>query len=169
MRIFIALLVLMFAAGACGAATPTGAPVAATDSTPSSTPPPGATAPPATARPSAVGAIEMTFEPASQPPAGAIELVLTVGPTTPIFVPDEITAPAGAVVLFLTNPGLLGEFHDFQFGTERGITRAETRPIRPGESLVATFEDLSPGNYVFWCKIANHDRLGMVGTLTVEP
>lgn len=121
---------------------------------------------PATQRPTSAPAIEMTFEPATEAPAAAIAIEMTIV-NTPVFRPDEITAPAGTVQLFLTNLAPLQELHNFQFGSTLRQTQAETRAILPQESVVVTLPDLAPGTYAYWCNIARHDSLGMVGTLTV--
>ena len=155
---------------ACAGTPRGGTSAAGTPPPPTSLPTVAATvhADPATARPTSAPAIEMTFEPAGAPPDQAIAIDMTIV-YTPVFQPDEITAPAGKVQLFMTNLAPLQELHDFQFGSTLGQTQAETRPIRPKESVLITLPNLAPGTYAYWCKIANHDRLGMVGTLTVTP
>lgn len=112
--------------------------------------------------------LAMTVAPATDPPAGAIVIKLTID-TTPVFQPDSIMAREGIITLFLHNPGVYAELHDFQIGTELGKTQAETGPILPHESVVATLTNLAPGTYTFWCELTNHDALGMIGTLVVEP
>jgi plastocyanin len=166
-RVAVGLATSVFIGG-CGGVPPTPAP---TTSQVTPAPPAVATA---TLRPSVaptekpVPTIQATIERAAEPPPGAIEIVMTVV-NKPEFQPDEITAPAGTITLFLDNPGVLEEIHDFQIGPELLRAQAKTQAIFPRQRFVLTLTDVPAGTYTFWCSITRHYSFGMVGTLTVTP
>lgn len=132
--------------------------VAATVATP--------TDPPATATPEII-AIDSTFEVAESPPKGAIEIVMSLAPG-PVFAPAEVSAPAGTIKLFLTNPDARFDArHNFKIGGSLLATSAATPDILPGKAGVLTLEDVEAGEYVFWCSVQAHYLAGMQGVLTV--
>jgi plastocyanin len=126
------------------------------------------TDPPATATPEII-AISSTFELAESAPDGAIEIVMSLAPG-PVFAPTEISAPAGDVTLFLTNPDARYDGrHNFRIGGTLLATSATTPDILPGKAGVLTLEDLESGEYIFWCSVQAHYQAGMQGVLTVTP
>lgn len=124
------------------------------------------TDPPATATPEII-AIDSTFEVAESAPDGAIEIVMSLAPG-PVFVPSEVSAPAGTITLFLTNPDeRFDGRHNFKIGGTLLATSAATPDILPGKAGVLTLEDVEAGEYVFWCSVQGHYLAGMQGVLTV--
>jgi plastocyanin len=121
-----------------------------------------------------VATLAATAEPASEAPAGAIELLMTFGPK---FVPSEATAKAGTVMFFLHNDpgdGFLVE-HDFVLGrTLDSPPLAASPKVLAYRSITFTIEGVTPGTYTYWCSVRggdgkSHSSLGMVGSLTVTP
>jgi uncharacterized cupredoxin-like copper-binding protein len=124
------------------------------------------TDPPATATPQII-AMNSTFEVADAAPDGAIEIVMSLAPG-PVFAPTEVTAPAGTITLFLTNPDARYDGrHNFKIGGTLLATSAATPDILPGKAGVLTLEDVEPGEYIFWCSVQAHYQAGMQGVLTV--
>jgi plastocyanin len=169
-------LILGSVLGACagGPATPgpatsgpaTNGPTA--PAAPTAAPTVAPTDPPATATPEII-AIESTFELAESAPDGAIEIEMSLAPG-PVFVPAEITAPAGTITLFLTNPDARYDGrHNFKIGGTLLATSAATPDILPGKAGVLTLEDVEPGEYIFWCSVQAHYLAGMQGVLNVDP
>lgn len=129
--------------------------------------------------PTPAATLASTVERASQAPAGAVPIKMTVDSSTarPHFEPDRITAKAGTVVFFLENiTGTLGPSdHNMLIGPAIGQELARTPTIRANETATFAVKDLTPGSYVFWCSVKDaHDPIdhaseGMVGTLTITP
>ena len=79
--------------------------------------------------------------------------------------PQRIRAPADQPLrIALTNRGRLG--HTFRLLRD-GRLYAKVRTVAPGESAVLT-RTLERGAYRMYCAIANHDELGLSGTLVVR-
>jgi plastocyanin len=76
------------------------------------------------------------------------------------FVPAELSAPAGDVVVTLVNTGVIE--HDFTIDELGAHIHANA-----GETSTGTFT-ASPGTYEVYCSVAGHRESGMVGTLTVD-
>ena len=115
-------------------------------------------------------AVQMTAEPADEPPAGAI--VIAAGPGSK-FTPAEIQTAATEPLTFFIDmsPAGTNYFHNFNIGPELppAPALASTSAIfEPGESVTVTVNGLAPGTYQFWCSINEHYKYGMHGTLTVE-
>lgn len=53
-------------------------------------------------------------------------------------------------------------------GCTFGPVIAKSQAVRTG-SVPFTVEGLAAGTYAYWCTIADHAQLGMIGTLTVMP
>ncbi len=162
----------VLAACAGGPATPGPATGAPATSGPTAAAPTAAatveapTDPPATATPEII-AIDSTFEVADSAPEGAIEIVMSLAPG-PVFVPAEVSAPAGTITVFLTNPDeRFDARHNFKIGGTLLATSAATPDILPGKAGVLTLEDVEAGEYVFWCSVQGHYLAGMQGVLTV--
>lgn len=135
----------------------------------SSTPASASDAPSPSSAPSAA-TVQMTTEPADEPPAGAI--VLSAGPGSR-FTPDEIEITAGETLTFFIDMSAAGAnyFHNFNIGPDLPPAPAmatTTAIFEPGESVVVTVNGLAPGTYQFWCSINEHYKYGMHGTLIVE-
>jgi plastocyanin len=93
-------------------------------------------------------------------PEGAIEVR---GTDTLAFEPDELSAPAGEVVLALVNDGSIPHtlvVEDFESDLKLSI--AGSGDVDSGSIT------LEAGEYVFYCDVAGHRGAGMEGTLTVE-
>jgi plastocyanin len=123
---------------------------------------------------SAAPTLAFTVEEADEPPAGAIEILLTFGPK---FEPEEVSASAGTIVFFLQNDQGDGPpaTHNFWLGTSVDEPPLATSPVlSSGQAVVFTVEAVEPGTYTYWCTVPSpdgspHSASGMVGTLTVTP
>ncbi|HEX5579032.1 MAG TPA: cupredoxin domain-containing protein [Candidatus Limnocylindria bacterium] len=159
------LLALAIVASACGAGEPTSMTTSPTAEESAETT--------ASAAPTLAARFE-EVEPFADPPEGAVEILMTFGPT---FVPEEATATAGTVTFFLKNDKGDGPpaAHNFLLGTAVDAPPLASSPLMgSGEAGVLTIEDLGPGTYAYWCTIPSpdgqpHSHYGMVGTLTVTP
>ena len=78
--------------------------------------------------------------------------------------PQSLRVPAGdRLTVNATNRGRLG--HTFRIrGASRNVLAITT--IEPGETKSREFR-LAPGTYRMYCVLANHEELGMYGTLKV--
>jgi plastocyanin len=77
--------------------------------------------------------------------------------------PQSIRVPKGELTVSATNRGRLG--HTFRIrGATRNVLAITT--IEPGETKSRSFR-LGPGTYRMYCVLANHEELGMYGTLKV--
>jgi len=78
--------------------------------------------------------------------------------------PQEIRVPKGRrMTVTVVNQGRLG--HTFRIrSVNHNVLRITT--IKPGERASRSFQ-LAAGNYTMFCAVANHEELGMSGTLTV--
>ena len=85
--------------------------------------------------------------------------------------PQDLSVPSGRVELVARNAGRLThnlrvEVPSKDFG-EQGRTIGGTPTAQPGKTVRATVT-LKPGTYRLRCSLANHDDLGMYGTLLVR-
>jgi manganese oxidase len=78
------------------------------------------------------------------------------------IIPDRSSVPAGPVKLQLRNIG--DSSHSIAID---GI--GASAKIRPGKSGVLDLGTLEAGTYTWYCPVAGHRDVGMVGTLTVTP
>jgi plastocyanin len=123
---------------------------------------------------SAAPTLSTSFVEDRRAPAGAIEVLLTFGPT---FEPEEATARPGTVVFFLKNDKGDGPpaLHNFLLGTSVDAPALATSPtLASGFAGTFTVEGLEPGTYTYWCTVLGpdgrtHSQMGMTGTLTVTP
>ncbi len=78
--------------------------------------------------------------------------------------PQEIRVPKGRQLsITAVNKGRLG--HTLRIASiNRNVLRIDT--LKPGEQKTRSFR-LAAGNYRMYCVLANHEELGMRGTLTV--
>lgn len=85
--------------------------------------------------------------------------------------PQRVSVRPGRIKLIVHNRGEL--FHNLRVETvpdelqERGELLGGTRSAQAGERVTAKLE-LKPGTYRILCTVANHESLGMYGTLVVE-
>lgn len=79
------------------------------------------------------------------------------------FTLDEDSFAAGTYEIRLVNAG--GSTHDLVVERD-GEDVAAADAIDPGQETTLTV-DLEPGEYVFYCSIANHRSMGMEVTVTV--
>jgi plastocyanin len=85
--------------------------------------------------------------------------------------PQDVSVPSGRVELVARNIGRLT--HNLQIevppkdSDAQTETLGETPTAQPGTTVDATV-DLKPGTYLMRCSLANHDDLGMTGTLVVR-
>ena len=79
--------------------------------------------------------------------------------------PQQLRVPAGKRLTFVVrNQGRLG--HTFRIRGRRANVLALTT-IRPGTSATKSAK-LGKGTYTMYCVLANHEELGMYGTLVVR-
>lgn len=119
--------------------------------------------------------------PAAAPATGATHEVqmVTTGPTSFKFVPDNITIKAGDAVVF---KGVSGLAHDVAFypdsippGAADVLNKAiadkpqdlATPLIPDGQSVTVSFAGAPVGTYKIYC--IPHMAMGMKGTITVTP
>jgi plastocyanin len=85
--------------------------------------------------------------------------------------PQDVSVPSGRVELVARNIGRLT--HNLQIEVPpkdpdaQTETLGETPTAQPGTTVDATVH-LRPGTYLMRCSLANHDDLGMTGTLVVR-
>lgn len=80
------------------------------------------------------------------------------------FQPNCIEVRKGNIRFILKNEGKYG--HDLRIEGE-GVEKRSPK-VKPMQTKV--FETrLAPGRYKIWCRIGNHAKRGMVGTLLVQP
>ena len=87
-----------------------------------------------------------------------------------LFEPKELTAPAGAAKVILTNQGAIVhslEWENLPGGKKMLVSGTSRRAPGKGTIETATAK-LSPGTYVFFCSESGHRGSGMEGTLTVQ-
>jgi plastocyanin len=121
---------------------------------------------------SAAPTLQATVEETSEPPAGAIDILLTFGPK---FEPDEATAQAGDVVFFLRSDKGDGPpaVHNLLLGRSVDSPPLAASPtLMHGDSGAFTVYRLEAGTYTYWCTMPSPDgsphwQSGMIGTLTV--
>ena len=78
--------------------------------------------------------------------------------------PQSIRVPSGReLTVTVTNRGRLGHTFRIRGGT-RNVLAFTT--LQPGESKTRSFR-LKAGTYRMYCVLANHEELGMYGTLVV--
>jgi plastocyanin len=78
--------------------------------------------------------------------------------------PQTVSVPRGEVTFTVTNRGRLG--HTFRIrGKTKNVLAMTT--LEPGESKTET-RKLAKGSYTMYCVLANHEELGMHGTLVVR-
>lgn len=174
-RLALALIALgaVTLAGCSGTPAVPTAPMPAAVTTPPITAAPPTAEPPTAEPPSAeptLAQIAATFEDADTAPAGALDLRMTIAPA-PVFLPAELTAPAGDIVVFLSNPTGAGiaEQHNFTLGPKLQEKQAASPDLGPGASGVLTLADVPAGRYIYWCTVSAHYLAGMRGVLTVTP
>jgi len=126
------------------------------------TPSPTARIVPAT--PSASAGPTSTTTPATAAPAGSVKVALAGPP--PHFEPHALTANAGDVDFFLTNPSF--GTHTLAIGPALRDRLVVSAQVPSGQAAIFTVHGLRAGEYVIWCTIDGHADEGMVGTLTVR-
>jgi plastocyanin len=78
--------------------------------------------------------------------------------------PQQLHVPSGNLTITVTNRGRLGHTLRIRTKTDRNVLAFTT--LQPGESKTRSFE-LGRGTYTMYCVLANHEELGMSGTLVV--
>ena len=92
-------------------------------------------------------------------PSGKIDLTLD----DYLIRPQNVRVPSGKITFTVTNRGRLG--HTFRIRAKTRNVLAMTT-IQPGETKTET-RRLAQGTYTMYCVLANHEELGMYGTLVV--
>ena len=78
--------------------------------------------------------------------------------------PQNLHVPSGEETVTVTNRGRLG--HTLRIRTRTGRNVLAFQTVQPGESKTRSFK-ISRGTYTMYCVLANHEELGMYGTLVV--
>jgi plastocyanin len=78
--------------------------------------------------------------------------------------PQAVEAPAGTIEIRVRNDGRLP--HNLHIAGRPGA-KLELSAMLPGESETARVK-LPKGRWTVWCSIANHEELGMHGTLVTR-
>jgi plastocyanin len=96
-------------------------------------------------------------------PERARDRSLTIAMHDFYFRPQAARAEPGKLRVTLVNDARIP--HNFRL-QHNGRLYAEVTALKPGERETHTY-DLPRGSYKMFCSIANHEELGMYGTLTV--
>lgn len=80
------------------------------------------------------------------------------------FDPQAVLARPGRLELTLVNRSRVA--HNFRL-QRQGRYYAEVLALKPGERQTVTTRGLIRGDYRMFCSIANHEELGMYGSLNV--
>jgi len=78
------------------------------------------------------------------------------------FVPNKLSAPAGRIMIRMTNPSQL------QHSIALAVTGIPPGPVVGHGGVSEVVANLSPGTYTFYCTVPGHREAGMTGTLTVR-
>ena len=79
--------------------------------------------------------------------------------------PQQLRVPKGRrLTVTVVNRGRLG--HTFRIRSVNAQRAGDSRRSGPGEQPSRGFR-LAAGHYAMYCVLANHEELGMYGTLTV--
>ena len=101
-----------------------------------------------------------------QPPAAAATLdVTSPSDGSLVFDPDGLEAKAGSLTIAYSNPSPVP--HSLAVENADGNLLGETQIFSGGEQEV-TLNDLTAGEYVFFCTVPGHREAGMEGDLTVD-
>jgi plastocyanin len=101
-----------------------------------------------------------------QPPAAATTLDVTSPSDGSLFFdPNGLQAKAGSLTITYSNPSPVQ--HSLAVESAEGSVLGETEVFSGGEREV-TINDLTPGEYVFFCTVPGHREAGMEGDLTVD-
>jgi plastocyanin len=101
-----------------------------------------------------------------QPPAAAATLdVTSPADGSLVFDPDGLEAKAGSLTIAYSNPSPVP--HSLAVENADGNLLGETQIFSGGEQEV-TLNDLTAGEYVFFCTVPGHREAGMEGDLTVD-
>jgi plastocyanin len=78
--------------------------------------------------------------------------------------PQNLQVHSGELTITVANRGRLGHTLRIRTRTDRNVLAFQT--LEPGESKTRSFK-ISRGTYTMYCVLANHEELGMHGTLKV--
>jgi plastocyanin len=100
------------------------------------------------------------------PPAAATGLdVTSPSDGSLVFDPDGLEAKPGSLTITYSNPSPVQ--HSLAVENADGDVLGETQIFSGGEQEV-TLDDLTAGEYVFFCTVPGHREAGMEGDLTVQ-
>jgi plastocyanin len=109
-------------------------------------------------------AIAVVAATGDEPAARAADRRVTIVLDDFRYRPQTVRARAGRLTVTLISRGRLG--HNFNL-RKGGRIVAEVTTLKPGVRATKRL-NLSRGDYRMFCSIANHEELGMYGTLTVR-
>jgi plastocyanin len=119
--------------------------------------------PPAGGQPQPAGGGKQ--QPAPPATAAASLDVSTPSDGSLVFDPDGLDAKPGSLTITYSNPSPVQ--HSLAVESADGSVLGETQIFSGGEQEV-TINDLTPGEYVFFCTVPGHREAGMEGALTVD-
>ena len=82
-----------------------------------------------------------------------------------LFIPEELTAEAGELVIEFDNPSPTP--HDVVIEGE-GDEELGATPQISSDTATLSVPEIEPGEYTYYCSVLGHRESGMEGTLTVE-
>lgn len=101
-------------------------------------------------------------EPPVREPDGVVEVRLTDFRIRPLV----IRAPRDSLTIVVRNEGRLA--HAFRIRGASEATRLKVLTLKPGEEAARVGVTLKRGHWRMFCPLANHEELGMHGTLEVR-
>ena len=119
--------------------------------------------PPAGGQPQPAGGGKQ--QPAPPAPATASLDVTSPSDGSLVFDPDGLEAKAGSLTINYSNPSPVP--HSLAVEAADGNVLGETQIFSQGDQEV-TLNDLTAGEYVFFCTVPGHREAGMQGDLTVD-
>jgi plastocyanin len=78
------------------------------------------------------------------------------------FVPNTLSAPAGRIMIRMTNPSQL------QHSIALAVSGVQPGPVVGNGGVSEVVATLTPGTYTYYCTVPGHRQAGMTGTLTVH-
>jgi plastocyanin len=89
-------------------------------------------------------------------------LNIQASPSELAYVPNTLSAPAGRIIIRMTNPSQL------QHSIALAVAGVTPGPVVGNGGVSEVVATLAPGTYTFYCTVPGHRQAGMTGTLTVH-
>jgi plastocyanin len=101
----------------------------------------------------------------SEDPVRARDRTIAIALDDFTITPQTVRARPGPLTVDLVNRGRIG--HNFRL-RRGGANVRKVSTLLPGARLRVRVRKLSRGGFTMYCGVANHEELGMYGTLTVR-